>query len=239
MTADPNAKHGEAESMAAGRPACPICGGREFVPGPKGRMAPNGLLPRCAGCASLERHRMFRVMFERLGPGEFAAMRAIQFSPDPTLEPRWFRSFELSVFGEGESLDLQAIDRPDRAYEFVACSHVLEHVADDSAALNELLRIATDDGLAWLVVPDPFREEKTRDWGFPKPEKHGHYRVYGADFAERLMRYLPHQPVLSYMGEDPVTGERDGCFLLPKSPARKRWIEARLGPDARRFSGPA
>ena len=122
-------------------------------------------------------------------------------------------------FGEGESLDIQAIDRPDGAYDFVACSHVLEHVADDRKALHELLRIASADGLLFLVVPDPFREEKTRDWGFPKPEKHGHFRVYGADIAERFSRYLPDQPVISYMGEDPVTGERDGCFLLPKSAA--------------------
>ena len=234
-----SAKRREAEQTAGAAPACPICGSREFVPGPKGRMAPNGLLPRCAGCMSLERHRMFRVMFERLGPGDFAAMRAIQFSPDPTLEPAWFGSFELSVFGDGEGLDIQAIDRPDAAFDLVACSHVLEHVPDDGAALNELLRIASEDGLVWLVVPDPFREEKTRDWGFPKPEKHGHYRVYGADFAERLRRYLPQQPVLAYMGEDPVTGERDGCFLMPKSPARRRWIEARLGGDQRLFAGPA
>lgn len=228
----------EAPEPAAG-PACPICGARAFVPGPKGRMSPNGMLPRCAECGSLERHRMFRVMFQRLGPESFAEMRAIQFSPDPTLDPKWFRSFELSIFGEGESLDIQAIDRPDAAFGLVACSHVLEHVADDRAALHELLRVASDDGLVWLVVPDPFREARTRDWGFPKPEKHGHYRVYGADFAERLGRYLPQQPVLSYMGEDPVTGERDGCFLLPKSAERRRWIEARLGADQRLFSGPA
>ena len=166
-------------------------------------------------------------------------MRAIQFSPDPTLDPRWFKSFELSVYGEGESLDIQAIDRPDGAYDFVACSHVLEHVADDRKALNELLRITSPDGLLYLVVPDPFREEKTRDWGFAKPEKHGHFRVYGADIAERFSRYLPDQPVIAYMGEDPVTGERDGCFLLPKSAAVRRRIEARLAPDCLAFLRPA
>ncbi|MGH6924999.1 MAG: class I SAM-dependent methyltransferase [Propylenella sp.] len=209
------------------------------MPGPKGRLSPNGKLPRCAGCGSLERHRMFRKMFERLGPSEFAAMRAIQFSPDPTLDPKWFRSFVLSAYGMGDGIDIQSIPRPDGAYDFVACSHVLEHVADDRKALNELLRIIAPDGLLFLVVPDPFREEKTREWGFPKPEKHGHYRVYGADFSERLTRYLPDQAVISYMAEDPVTGERDGSFLLPKSPARRRWIEARLGADAALFAGPA
>ena len=180
-------------------------------------MAPNGMMPRCEKCRSLERHRMFRIMFERLGSETFASMRAIQFSPDPTIDPGWFKSFELSVYGSGEGIDIQSIARPDGAYDFVACSHVLEHVADDRKRCRELLRIAAPDGLLFLVVPDPFREEKTRDWGFPKPEKHGHFRVYGADIAKRFSLYLPDQPVISYMGEDPVTGERDGCFLLPKS----------------------
>ncbi len=202
-------------------------------------MAPNGKLPRCANCRSLERHRIFRVMFERLGTEDFRDTAAIQFSPDPTLDPGWFRSFELSVYGEGESLDIQAIDRPDGAYGLVACSHVLEHVADDNAALHELLRIATPDGLLWLVVPDPFREDKTRDWGFPKREKHGHYRVYGADIAERFASYLPEQPVYSYVGDDPVTGERDGCFLLPKSRLWQARLSARTRAESRLFAGPS
>jgi len=230
-----------AESPNADRSAvaCPICGGQDFIPGPKGRTAPNGRMPRCAGCKSLERHRMFRLMFERLGTKQFKDMRALQFSPDPTIDPAWFKSFEMSIYGEGESLDIQAIDRPDCAYEFVACSHVLEHVADDRRALNELMRIISADGLLYLVVPDPFREERTRDWGFARPEKHGHFRIYGADVAARFEAYLPNQPVIAYMGEDPVTGERDGCFLLPKSAVWRRRIEARLTSQSRLFSGPS
>jgi SAM-dependent methyltransferase len=200
-------------------------------------MAPNGALPRCAECGSLERHRIFRIMFERLGPATFAMLDAIQFSPDPTLDPRWFRRFELSVHGGAGSLDVQRIDRPDGAYGLVACSHVLEHVADDRAALLELLRITSDDGLLWLAVPDPFREATTREWGFPKPEKHGHYRVYGADIAARFARYLSGQTVIAYIGEDPVTREREGSFLLPKSAARQAEILARLEPDSGIFAG--
>jgi SAM-dependent methyltransferase len=202
-------------------------------------MAPNGMLPRCAVCRSLERHRIFRIMFERLGTADFRSIDAIQFSPDPTLDPAWFGYFDLSIYGEDESLDIQAIDRPDGVYGLVACSHVLEHVADDRAALSELLRITAADGILFLVVPDPFREEKTRDWGFAKPEKHGHFRVYGADVVERFLRYVPQQRVYAYVGEDPVTGERDGCFLLPKSSAWRRRIARRLGRDSWLFAGPA
>ena len=228
-----------AQTKSAAEPQCPICGGTDFGPGPKGRMAPNGNAPRCAGCQSLERHRIFRIMFDRLGPENFADWKAIQFSPDPTVDPAWFAAHELSVYGEPGGLDIQAIDRPDGAYDLVVCSHVLEHVGDDRKALGELLRIASPDGLLYLAFPDPFREDVTRDWGFPKPEKHGHWRVYGADVVKRFKNYLPDQPVLAYRGEDPVTGEWEGAFLLPKSPARQRWIEERLGGAVTLFSGPA
>jgi SAM-dependent methyltransferase len=201
-------------------------------------MAPNGRLPRCSGCRSLERHRIFRIMFDRLGPQGFAAWSAIQFSPDPTVDPQWFAAHELSIYGERDSLDIQAIDRPDGAYDYVGCSHVLEHVGDDRAALAELLRITAPDGFVYLAIPDPFREAVTRDWGYPKPEKYGHWRVYGRDVSDRFAAYMPAQPVVAYLGDDPVTGERDGAFLLPRSPLRLRWILSRLGADAWIFSGP-
>jgi SAM-dependent methyltransferase len=228
-------------SAIAMRPAggCPICGSTAFEPGPKGRLSPSGVLPRCAKCRSLERHRIFRLMFERLGLELLEGWSAIQFSPDPTIDPKWFARYELSIFGEPGGEDIQRIGRPNAAFDLVGCSHVLEHVADDRAALNELLRIAAPDGLLFLVVPDPFREEKTRDWGFPKPEKHGHYRVYGADIVERFRAYIPTQPVLAYRGEDPVTGEREGCFLLPKSASMRRRIEERLGASVQLFNGPS
>jgi len=178
-------------------------------------------------------------MFERLGPDSFADWSAIQFTADPTVEPGWFQSFELSVYEAPGGLDIQAIDRHDNSYDYVGCSHVLEHVGDDRAALLELLRIARPDGLVYLSIPDPHNEEVTRDWGYPKPEKHGHWRVYGRDVAERFARYLPAQPVLAYLGEDPVTGEWADAFLLPRSPERYRWVLERLGAAVRLFSGPA
>jgi SAM-dependent methyltransferase len=227
-----------AEAIAM--PACPICGGRAFEPGPRGRMALSGVLPRCAQCKSLERHRVARVVFDRLGPEHFAGWSAIQFSPDPTVDPAWFGSFELSVYGEANGIDIQSIDRADGAYDYVGCSHVLEHVGDDRKGLNELLRITSPRGLLYLGIPDPFGEEPvTRDWGFPKPDKHGHWRVYGPDVVHRFWRYLPYQPVLAFRGQDPVTGEQNGAFLLPKSAETYRWVVSRLGEQVELFSGRA
>ena len=109
-------------------------------------------MPRCAGCQSLERHRIFRIMFDRLGPEGFSGWKAIQFSPDATVDPSWFGAHELSVYGEPGGLDIQAIDRPDAAYDIVICSHVIEHVGDERKALHELLRIVKPDGMLYLSV---------------------------------------------------------------------------------------
>ena len=67
----------------AAPPCCPICGGTVFGPGPKGRTSPNGAMPRCAGCQSLERHRIFRIMFDRLGPKDFVRLAGDPVQPRP------------------------------------------------------------------------------------------------------------------------------------------------------------
>ena len=58
-----------------------------------------------------------------------------------------------SPHSRAELLDIQAIDRPDEAYDVVLCSHVIEHVADDRNALRELLRIVSRRGFLILAFP--------------------------------------------------------------------------------------
>ncbi|HVF03311.1 MAG TPA: methyltransferase domain-containing protein [Frankiaceae bacterium] len=51
------------------------------------------------------------------------------------------------------ALDLQKIDLPDASLDVVMTSHVLEHVPDTSAALNELMRVLKPGGSVILLVP--------------------------------------------------------------------------------------
>jgi len=75
---------------------------------------------------------------------------------------------------------------------FVLCSHVLEHVPDDQAAIAEIRRTLSPDGVALIQVPrrlavatdeDPHatREERVARFG-----QADHVRYYGEDFEERL-----------------------------------------------------
>jgi SAM-dependent methyltransferase len=89
-------------------------------------------------------------------------------------------------------MDVTDIKFPDRSFEVIYCSHVLEHVPDDRKAMREFHRILTDDGWAVLLVPitapktyeDPSvtsEEERLRLFG-----QKDHVRRYGPDYVDRL-----------------------------------------------------
>ena len=203
------------EHAAKAMAACPICGGTTFVAGPKGRLSPGGILPRCTGCQSLERHRAFRTVFDALRP-VFGRFEALQFSDDGSAPREAFAGFEVSQYGGPNHLDLAAIDRPDGSVGIAIANHVLEHVADDIAALSELDRITAPGGAVVLSVPDLLRCEATHEYGRAREDKHGHYRIYGPDIAERWRRAVPAWHGLGVVPRDPVTGEPDRLTLLSR-----------------------
>lgn len=198
---------------------CPVCGGTDFVAGPNGRLSPGGIAPRCAGCGSLERHRAFRTVFDALAPC-LGAARVLQFSDDPCAPRSAFARFEVSRYGGPNHLDLAAIDRPDACYDLVIANHVLEHVEDDAAALAELDRITAPEGVVFLSVPDLLRTAATREYGFARPDKYGHWRNYGPDIALRWRAAVRDWRGIGVVARDPVTDEPDRATLLGRSDAR-------------------
>jgi SAM-dependent methyltransferase len=78
------------------------------------------------------------------------------------------------------------------AFDFVHCSHVLEHVVDDEASMRELARVLSTEGFAVIEVPitadatveDPTvtePQERLRLYG-----QEDHVRRYGPDYFDRL-----------------------------------------------------
>lgn len=194
---------------------CVICGGKNFGAGPGGRLAVNGSLPRCETCQSLERHRAIRGFFANVYDRDlFIELDVLQFSMDAAVKPEWFKSYEFSVYGGHNSLDLQEIGKESGSYDLVICNHVLEHVPNDGAAIEEMARVIKLDGLVFLTVPDPARRTKTVDWGFPDMSRHGHFREYGSDIIERFDRHIPSVFVLKVQLEDAVTQTADVAYIF-------------------------
>ena len=202
-------------------PACNVCAGTQFEPGPNGRLSSTGKLPRCGTCGSLERHRQLRQVYAQFPTPFLAGLEVLQLSPDLGVDSAWFKSYEVSEFQGRNPLDLQAIDRPDASYDLVICNHVLEHVADDRRGLQELLRITRPHGFVQITVPAPYTRATTVDWGYPKAEAHGHYSGYGRDFLGLFARAHAAATVLQVEACDTVTAaggyvylwSRDGALL--------------------------
>lgn len=192
---------------------CGICGSEDFGPGPGGRLSATGTPPACRRCGSLERHRIIREVWDCFPVGFLRWQRVLQFSEDPSVEAGWFLEYEVSDFEEENSLDLQAIDRPDDSYDIVICNHVFEHVPHDAPAFSETLRILKPDGLLQFSVPNPKARAVTEDWGFPKPEQWGHYRVYGRDIVDRISQAVPGVHLLSIDVKDGVTLVEDFVYF--------------------------
>lgn len=178
---------------------CPICGNgsRHF--------SEHGIVSRpdarCPFCDALERHRLFWLFLEKKTLFFSRPPRkALHIAPEAVLESK-FRP----LVGEGYltadlfdprvdvKMDITDIQYPDRTFDFIYCSHVLEHVPDDRKAMREFRRVLSPNGMACLLVPisaevtveDPSIEdpkERLRLFG-----QEDHFRRYGPDYLSRLV----------------------------------------------------
>ena len=174
--------------------------------------------PQCLRCGSLERHRIGRAIVESIwGAERLREHKLLQISRDNTVPQSRFRETEVSVFHSQTSIDVQKIARASHSYDFIVCSHVIEHVPDHRKAIMELGRILTHRGVLLLSYPSPFTRRVTLDWGFPDFNQHGHYRVIGKDFDSEYKALLPDFFVTAVTGLDTATGARDRVCLITGS----------------------
>ena len=216
-------------------PCCNICGGDAFGPGPNGRSAASGALPRCLHCNALERQRIVQALLQAFPPGFLDWRHGLQFSPDPAMRTEQLRTVEVAAYTGRNSHDMQAIRRPDGAYDFLSFHHVLEFVPDDMAGFDDMARLLSARGMMLATFSTPLSRPASVDYAHPSGP-HAAWHLYGMDVAERFQCAQKGLTVLAVEGCDPCTGAREMVhfFLKDQADAARITTWLRMSqPDAR------
>jgi predicted SAM-dependent methyltransferase len=150
----------------------------------------------CPVCDSRSRHRGLAVLIPRILDARPDLLHILHFAPEAVLAgvlARFarldYKTTDLDDAGydfPGE--DVQKLSFASGQYDLIVCNHVLEHVPDDAAALSELARILSADGLAIITAPCDWQKAETANSRVVPPG--GHYRHYGRDIAALLARHF-------------------------------------------------
>ena len=179
---------------------CPLCAGRfdRFKPAWNRRDA------LCWRCGSHERHRAQWLLLTRRPELLGRARSLLHFAPEWTMRERLaplavergirYLTADLDPAGVDRRLDVTGLDLPDASFDAIMCSHVLEHVPDDGAAMRELRRVTAPGGWCLVMVPlDVTRGQTYEDPSVVTPEdrrreflQDDHVRLYAPDIADRL-----------------------------------------------------
>lgn len=177
---------------------CPLCerSFRGFRTAGKRRSRRENAI--CPFCGARERDRLTFLFLA--GPdGPTTGSPILHIAPEACLVPRLrelaagdYVTADLIRTDVDERFDLMSIPHAEATFQGVYCSHVLQDVPDDIAAMAEVLRVLKPGG--WAILNIPATAEVTVDHrdaplhvrrpGDRRP--HEHLRTYGRDFSKRM-----------------------------------------------------
>lgn len=173
---------------------------RMFLPYGYGKQRNNVLSP---STLSLERHRLLWLYLKNETSffTESKKKKVLHFAPEQAFY-KLFRNQKNIAYTTTDLLspladvkaDICNLPFEDNAYDYIFCNHVLEHIPDDTKAMNELFRVLKPNGMAILQIPqdlnrastfsdDTITNQKERAAIFGQ---YDHVRIYGRDYFDKL-----------------------------------------------------
>lgn len=176
---------------------CPVC--RESFARFAVSNAEIGERRACPRCGSRRRHRLLALYLEHHTDVFERPQEVLHVAPESGLRDRLravhgdrYVTSDVEPGRADVVADIAGLPFEVASFDVVLCLHVLEHVADDRAAMRELRRVLRTSGFAIVQVPI-LREATIEDPSETDPAERlrrfgqdDHVRVYGADFADRL-----------------------------------------------------
>lgn len=176
----------------------------------------------CPVCGASDRDRLYSIYLQKEVSSHFSEFKFLDIAPSSSLQkfikthyPHIeYRCADLMMTGVDDVIDITRMDiYDDNVFDFLICSHVLEHVHDDRKAMSELFRVLKLGGKGIVMVPIILNLEN--DYENPEittPEgcwKHfgqdDHVRMYSKPgFVSKLIDtgFLVHQLGANFFGSE-------------------------------------
>lgn len=171
---------------------------RSFLPYGYGTQRNNVLSP---STLSLERHRLLWLYLKSETDFFSKNLKVLHFAPEQAFYKRFkkmkhldYTTTDLNSPLADVKADICNLPFQDNAYDIILCNHVLEHIPDDTKAMQELYRVLKPRGMGVLQIPQDFSREFTFEDNTITDKKerakifgqYDHVRVYGRDYFNKL-----------------------------------------------------
>lgn len=146
----------------------------------------------CPSCGSAERQRALIEYMNKRGDFSKKGIKCLDIGA-----VRGFRAYfeakgcnyisiDLDSSSAMTKMDTTQMEFPDDMFDFIICSHVLEHIKDDLRAIKEMFRVLRSEGVCYIMVP--FKKDRTDTIEYEKPNLLDplHVRSYGLDVMDRI-----------------------------------------------------
>jgi len=173
---------------------------RKFLPYGYGKQRENALSP---STLSLERHRLMW-LFLRNDTDFFTSkekIKTLHIAPEQCFLDLFRKQKNLEYITsdlESPIADVKAdicnLPFDDNSFDVVFCNHVLEHIINDTKAMQELYRVLKKGGFGIFQIPQDLSREKTFEDNTITNRReraeifgqYDHVRVYGRDYFNKL-----------------------------------------------------
>lgn len=171
---------------------------RSFLPYGYENQRENVLAP---GTLSLERHRLLWLYLKNETSFFTENLKVLHFAPEQAFYKRFrnlknldYTTTDLNSPLADVKADICNLPFDDNSFDFILCNHVLEHIPDDSKAMQELYRILKPGGTGIFQIPQDLSRATTfEDNSITDPKErakifgqYDHVRVYGNDYFDKL-----------------------------------------------------
>ncbi|RMZ50798.1 class I SAM-dependent methyltransferase [Flavobacteriaceae bacterium PRS1] len=171
---------------------------RTFLPYGYGKQRENALSP---STLSLERHRLLWLYLKNETDFFTADKKVLHFAPEQcflkqfkTLKNLDYTTTDLNSPLADVKADICNLPFSDNEFDVILCNHVLEHIPDDTKAIQELYRVLKPGGMGIFQIPQDLSRETTfEDDSITDKKKrakifgqYDHVRVYGRDYFDKL-----------------------------------------------------